>query len=101
MSRFDVFAGHRRGGIHFLLDVQSDALTDFPTRVVVPLIDQAQAPKPFRGLNPVFHIDGQSYLMLTQSIGTVLARELQTPLLSLDNRSADILRALDLLLVGY
>ncbi|MDP9095188.1 MAG: CcdB family protein [Pseudomonadota bacterium] len=101
MSRFDVYARPGRTGVGYVIDVQADALTIFPSRVVVPLIHHAEAPKPFRGLNPVFMIAGQSYLMLTQAIGTVPTKELRSPVLSLDDRSDDIMRALDFLLVGY
>ena len=37
------------------------------------------APKPARGLNPAFDIDGQPHLMLTQFIAAVPAKELRTP----------------------
>ena len=57
--------------------------------------------KPARGLNPAFDIDGQPYLMLTQFIAAVPAKELRTPVLSLDARSDDIMRALDMLLIGF
>ena len=54
-----------------------------------------------RGLNPAFDIEGQPHLMLTQFIAAVPAKELRKPVLSLDARSDDIMRALDMLLIGF
>ncbi len=56
---------------------------------------------PARDLNPAFEIAGQPHLMLTQFIAAVPAKELREPVLSLEARSDDIMRALDMLLVGF
>lgn len=101
MSRFDVYATPGQSGTGYVLDVQADLLHDLATRVVVPLQPSQSAPKPARGLNPAFEINGQSYLMLTQFIAAVPAKELRRPVLSLDARSDDIMRALDTLLIGF
>ncbi|TIT45544.1 MAG: plasmid maintenance protein CcdB, partial [Mesorhizobium sp.] len=42
MPRYDVFAGRVEG--NYLLDVQSDLLDNFRTRVVVPLLPFATVP---------------------------------------------------------
>jgi toxin CcdB len=101
MGRFDVYATPSRGGTGYVLDVQADLLHDLATRVVVPLLPPEAAPKPARGLNPAFEIDGQPHLMLTQFIAAVLAKELRNPLLCVDARSDEIMRALDMLLIGF
>ena len=44
---------------------------------------------------------GGPHLMLTQFIAAVPAKELRKPLLSLDARSDDIMRALDMLLIKF
>ncbi len=101
MGRYEVYATPSQGGVGYVLDVQADLLQDLGTRVVVPLLPPDLAPKPARGLNPAFDIDGQPYLMLTQFIAAMPAKELRAPVLSLDARSNDIMRALDMLLIGF
>ena len=54
MARFDVHAYPSGDG--YLLDVQADLLDHLNTRVVVPLLAKATAPKPASRLNPVFEI---------------------------------------------
>ena len=64
MSRYDVYALESGSGL--VLDVQSNLLEPLNTRVVVPLMPLASAPKPARRLDPVFDLDGQSLVMVTQ-----------------------------------
>ena len=100
MGRFDVYATPGQGGTGYVLDIQADLMQDLTTRVVVPLLPTEAAPKPARGLNPTFDVNGQPHRMLTQFIAAVPAHRLREPLLSLEARSDDIMRALDLLLTG-
>jgi toxin CcdB len=101
VSRFDVYSTPGTGGIGYVLDVQSNLLQELGTRVVVPLLPAKAPPKPARGLNPAFKIDGQDHLMLTQFIAAIPSKELRKSVLSLNDRSADIMRALDVLLTGF
>jgi len=101
MARFDVHPMPGRGRTGYLLDVQADLLEDLSTRVVVPLLPPDIAPKPARDLNPSFDIKGQPHLMLTQFIAAVPKRDLVKARLSLRDRSDDIARAIDLLLIGF
>jgi len=101
MARFDVYARPETNGGGYVLDVQADLLGELSTRVVAPLLPPAVAPKPARDLNPTFEIEGKPYVMLTQFIAAVPARELRVPVVSLAPRGDDIARALDILLVGF
>jgi len=74
MACYDVFPGGIEGG--YLLDVQSDPLDHFKTRVVVPLLPLTPAPSPMRKLHPVFDINGRKMVMATHLIATVAAAEL-------------------------
>ena len=98
MARFDVYL--LQGGTH-VLDVQSSLLAPLTTRVVVPLIPAAKAPPPIKELNPVFTIEGEPHVMLTQALSAVAGHELKKPVLSLDGEQDAIAKALDLLLIGY
>jgi toxin CcdB len=44
MAKYDVFPNPSGDG--YLLDVQTDLLSDLNTRVVVPLLQTSSAPKP-------------------------------------------------------
>jgi toxin CcdB len=101
MSKYDVFPAPTKNGTGYVIDVQADLLSNLSTRAVVPLQPSDVAPKPAHELNPAFEINGQTYLMLTQFIATVPAKELKKSVLSLDHRRDDITRALDVLLTGF
>ncbi|MFY8094240.1 MAG: CcdB family protein [Niveispirillum sp.] len=100
MARFDIYPmpGRRSG---YLLDVQADLLDRLDTRVVVPLFPEKEAPPPIATLNPVFDIQGQRHVMVTQSIATLRRRDLGKAVLSLDDQHQRIMNALDMLLSGY
>ena len=99
MARFDVY--RNAGGSGYLLDVQSDLLSDLNTRVVVPLMPVDQAPRPARHLNPVFEIENAQVVMVTQFLAAIPATELKRPLCGLQSAQDEIRAALDLLFVGF
>ncbi|MFC4259739.1 CcdB family protein [Marinobacter lacisalsi] len=84
MARFDIF--ENRDGAGYLLDVQSDLLNGFNTRVVVPLLPKSSAPSPAQRLNPVFSIEGQEVVMATQYMAAVPEGELRSGVCSLAER---------------
>lgn len=99
MPRYDVFASRVEG--NYLLDVQSDLLDSFKTRVVVPLLPVATVPPPMRKLHPVFNINGRKLVMATHLIATVPASELGESRLNLTKHHDDIVAALDMLFQGF
>ncbi len=101
MSRFDVYPTPGKAGTGYVLDVQANLLSELGTRVVVPLLPNETAPKAARGLNPEFEINGRPHVMLTQFIAAVSKKHLGKSVFSLQARSDDITRALDLLLTGF
>ena len=100
MARYDVFAAGGTEGV-YLLDVQSDLLDNFKTRVVVPLLPMATAPPAMRKLHPVFEINGRKLVMATQLIATVSTTELGESRLNLTRHHDDIVAALDMLFQGF
>lgn len=97
MPQFDV---HRsRSGTELLLDCQSDLLSHFETRLVIPLVPTQTAQKLTR-LHPVFEIEGQQHIMATQLASAVDTRELGERVASLTESRYDILNAVDMLLTG-
>ena len=99
MPRYDVFASRIEG--NYLLDVQSDLLDNFKTRVVVPLLPIATVPPPMRKLHPIFEINGRKLIMATHLIATVPASELGETRLNLTKHHDDIVAALDMLFQGF
>ncbi|MDQ7774994.1 MAG: CcdB family protein [Paracoccus aminovorans] len=99
MARFALYPDPDRGG--YLLDVQSDLLSDLNTRVVVPLMPLDQAPRPATILNPVFDIHEIPHAMVTQFLSAVPASLLRRPAGSLAGQSEAVTRALDFLYQGF
>ena len=99
MARFDVHAYSSGDG--YLLDVQADLLDHLNTRVVVPLLAKATAPKPASRLNPVFEIEGAPFVMVAQFLAAVPKGELGPKLTSLEADFAEITRALDMVFQGF
>lgn len=99
MAQFDVF--RRRAGDGYLLDCQADLLSRLNTRFVVPLLPAREAPKPAARLNPLFEIEGGSYVMMTQFAAAIPASELGERIASLGDQAIDVINALDMLISGY
>ena len=99
MARFDVYRG--TGGADLLLDCQSDLLRDLNTRFVVPLQLLENAPQPARRLNPVFEVEGKSYVMVTQFAAAIARRECGSFVTSLAANDTAIMNAVDMLISGY
>ena len=99
MAKYDVYPNPSGDG--FLLDVQSDLVSDLNTRVVVPLLPSAVAPKPASRLNPIFEIEGEQVVMVTQFIATVPTGILKSPVESLTGDFDKVSAAVDMLMHGF
>lgn len=98
MARYDVYANPAGG---FVIDVQADLLDDLNTRVVVPLFTLAEAPLPARRLNPVFEIEGERCVMVTQLLAAIPVSALSTPITNLSPHHDEIIAALDMVFQGF
>ena len=98
MARYDVYASPDSAG--YLLDVQADLLESLNTRLVVPLMPISAAPSPAKRLNPVFDIQSERYVMVTQFLSAVPASILKAPVTSLAQHDTEITGALDMALTG-
>lgn len=87
-------------GPGYLLDVQADIISPFSTRVVVPLVAQAEIPEYAQTLNPVFEIEGELLVMATQGLASVPGQILKRPVASLVDKRTEIVQALDILFQG-
>ena len=100
MARLDVYPMPGGAERRYVIDVQAKLLDPLSTRVVVPLLPRSEAPPSIGELNPVFDIGGETYVMVTQALAGVSAKELRRPVVSLDSEHDAITRALDILLLG-
>jgi toxin CcdB len=101
MGQFDVHEHARGGRYSLLLDVQSELLSSLATRVVVPLaMAKGFGAKPISRLNPTLKHGGVEYLIVVQELAAVPKSALGRRVMSLAERRADIIAALDLLLTG-
>ena len=99
MGRYDVYVAP--DGCGYVVDVQSDVLEDLNTRVVIPLMSLATAPKPAERLNPVFEINGDDHVLVTQFLSSVPVKLLGSAVENIDQHHLEIVSAVDMLLQGY
>ena len=99
MPKYDVFPNPSGDG--FLLDIQTDLLSDLNTRVVVPLLLKSRAPKPANRLNPTFDIGGEHVVMVTQFLAAVPAGILKSQVGNLGDEFEKITTAVDMLMQGF
>ncbi|SLN76311.1 CcdB family protein [Ruegeria meonggei] len=99
MPKYDVFPNPSGDG--FLLDVQTDLLSDLNTRVVVPLLPKTKAPKPATRLNPVFEINGEHVVMATHFLAAVPVGILKSQVCDLKDEFEQITVAVDMLMQGF
>lgn len=99
MAKFDVYLGRNDGTL--LLDCQADLLNDLSTRLVVPLLCEKDAPQPAARLNPVFVMNEQRYVMVTQYAASMPVREMGERIASLMHEQDRINLALDMLITGF
>ncbi|SDW94805.1 toxin CcdB [Ruegeria halocynthiae] len=99
MPKYDVFPNPSGDG--YLLDVQTDLLSDLNTRVVAPLLPKAHAPKPAARLNPEFRIEGEQVVMVTQFLAAVPTGILKSPVCNLKGDFERITVAVDMLMQGF
>lgn len=99
MAKYDFYPDP--GGSGYLLNIQSDLLEDLNTQVVVPLLPLQKAPKPAKRLNPVFHIEGADYVMLTQFMSAVPLSIGKEAVGNLKEKFDEITAAIDTLTHGF
>ena len=84
-----------------VLILQSDVFEDFKSRLVAPLVPAEKAGRVLRGLNPIFEVSRQSYVLMPQLSGAIQIADLSTHLGDISHKRDDIIRALDLLFTGF
>lgn len=85
----------------YLLDIQSDLLSELRTTVVIPLTpSKLAAPMSLTRLNPSIVIDGKYFAVMTQEIAGVDRNQLGAQAYDLLSYRSEIIAALDFVLSG-
>jgi toxin CcdB len=101
MARYDVFAWREHPETPYVLDVQTDLLVAFNTRVVLPLIRRTAFSKPISRLHPQFSVRGEVVVMATHLLAAVSVVELSEPVATLEEAHFEIVATLDMLFQGF
>ena len=84
MQQFDVYANpskHTRKAYPYILDIQSDVLSDIATRIVVPLgLKKDFKSEQLKKLTPTVEYEGQELLIQIPQIASNPAKGLQKPI---------------------
>ncbi|NNK16968.1 MAG: plasmid maintenance protein CcdB [Sulfitobacter sp.] len=99
MSRFHLYAGSEEG--EYLLDLQTDFLSHYNSRVVAPVVAKTAFDGAATELNPVIEVGGVAHVMLTHFLSAVPAQSLTAPVGDFAAECDKFTRALDLLFQGY
>lgn len=106
MAQFDVYrnSGKYSRIVPFVVDVQSDILSNFDTRVVIPLQSaefiRSENIDIISELNPLLTVCDTEVILATQQMAAVHNRELGKKVDSLDANRLEIISALDVLTGG-
>lgn len=99
MARLDVYRRDDVAG--YLLDCQSDMLINLDTKLTVPLFLYQDAPLPVGRLNPIFEVNGDRVVMMTQYASAVRTSQIGIRVGTLEHEHDAVRDAFDTLLVGY
>lgn len=102
MGRYAVYRNpdaSTRARTPYLLDIQSDAVSVLPTRLVVPVRKVPDASRISR-VHIEIEIDGAPHTALVNEMAAVLQSRLGTPATSVEIDRAAITAAVDLLFTG-
>jgi toxin CcdB len=103
MAQFDVYRNTNEATkrtVPYLLDLQSDLLSDLATRVVVPLMLASRSKRKLTRLNPTFRIEGVDVVMSTAELAAIHRRFLGERVASVGAARTEIVAAFDVIIQG-
>ncbi|MFZ5950106.1 MAG: CcdB family protein [Candidatus Rifleibacteriota bacterium] len=105
MAQFSVYNNLNPATREFyplLLNVQSTLLDGLETRLVIPLSLKSNFHNnPIKELNPIFEFNKAEYLVLTQQLAAIHAKNLGPQVADASGSRQAILSAIDLLITGF
>lgn len=104
MPQFSVYKNKNaatKARVPYLLDVQSDLLSELETRVVVPLYAAtAMKGNALTVLTPRLEVEGKELVVMTPQLAGISRKELGVEVDQLNDQRDLIIRALDFLITG-
>ena len=104
MAQFDVFKNANRSTkalYPFLVDIQSNLLSELHTTVVIPLTPvNSYTGSRISNLHPIFEIKGRRYFSMTTLIAGIDRSSLGEKVLSLVESRDEIISSLDFMITG-
>jgi len=97
MAQFDV---HEVRPGQYLIDCQSDLLSNLESRFTVPLIAMDNRRNAIDRFHPLFTIEGTVMMMITELAGAIPARLIGRRVATLAAQEYEIKAALDMLISG-
>ncbi len=97
MAQYDV---HILADGAMVVDCQADHFAGIASRLVAPLEPVSRSHQQQPRLNPIFSVNGEEVMMMTQFATAIRAAELRKPMASLDHARLEIIAAFDMLLTG-
>ena len=101
MAQFDVYRNLSKTTqkrFPYFLEIQNDLHSRLHSRIVVPLAIDVE---PVRHLTPVFEIEGQSVVMYTMDMTSVMQDALHELVVNIEENRTEIVDALDFLVNGF
>jgi toxin CcdB len=85
----------------FIVDIQSDVISDLATRIVVPLGRKTDfKSEQLKRLTPIIEYGGVELLLLVPQVASIPTKVLKNPIGSLSHLRDDIVAALDFAITG-
>jgi len=104
MRQFDVYTNPSkatRKAYPFIVDIQSDIISDIATRIVAPLGRKADFKnEEMKGLTPTVTYEGEELLLLIPQVASLPTKGLKYPVGSLSHLRDEIIAALDFAITG-
>lgn len=104
MLQFDVYANPSKTTRHaypFIVDIQSDVVSEIATRIVIPLGRKADFKyEELKKLTLTITYKGEELLLLVPQIASMPAKTLKNPIGSLSHLREEIVAALDFAITG-
>lgn len=104
MPQFTIYRNKNpqtRATFPLLLDVQSELLSDLPTRTVIPLTQSnAITRAPLSRLTPFIEVEGKAYMLLTYQLAGIPKSILGAAVCDASAHRDEIIGAMDFLITG-
>lgn len=104
MAQFQVYRNLNRGTAKdypYLLEVQSNLLSDLRTAVVIPLVKADEyANMKLTRLTPMVEVGGETFILMTHQLAAIDRRSLGKVVADLSSQRSEVVASMDFLISG-